>query len=85
MYELWYKVRILEGKMTSEISNTMDGSMAAPKVKIDSSNKSLFADEKPKANNRNILALDRMGINTRQSQLDSLLLSHQKRIVSPVS
>ena len=36
-----------------------------------SSNESLFADEKPKANNRNNPALDRKGNSTRQSHADT--------------
>ena len=36
-----------------------------------SSNESLYADEKPKANNRNNPALDRKGSRTRQSHADT--------------
>ena len=46
--------------------------MAALEAKIDnSSNESLFANEKPKASNRNNSALDGKGNGTRQSLADS--------------
>ena len=37
----------------------------------DSSNESLFPDEKPKVNKRSNLALDRKGSKTRQSNADT--------------
>ena len=62
MYELQKKARLTKGKKTPESSRALETRVAALEMKTDnSSNKSLFADKKPKANNRNNPAFTRKG------------------------
>ena len=66
--ELQKKARLVKGKKTPESSRALEARVAALEAKTEnSSNESLFADEKPKANNRNNAALNRKGNNIRQS------------------
>ena len=68
LYELWKKARFIKGKMTPESGRALEASMAALEGKTDnSSNESLFADEKL----RNNPALDRKESCTRQSHADT--------------
>ena len=68
LYELLKEARLIKGKKTPESSRALDARVAALETKMDnSSDKSLFADEKPKASNRSNPALDRKGSGTRQS------------------
>ena len=62
LYEFQKKDGLIKGKkmVAMLIANTDN-----------SSNESLFPDEKPKANNRNNAALDRKGCRTRQSHADT--------------
>ena len=72
LYVLWHKDGLLKGKKTSDICKKLKARVTTLATKTDnSSNESVFADEKHKANNRNNPALDRKGSGTRQSQLDS--------------
>ena len=60
LHELWKKARLLNGKKTPESSTALEARVAELEVKRNNrSNESLFADEKPKTNNRNNLALDK--------------------------
>ena len=64
--------RLIKDKKTLESSRALEARVAIHEVKTDnSSNESLFADVKPKANNRNNSALDRKGNSTRQSCADT--------------
>ena len=68
LHELWHKAGLLKGKNIPEISKALDATVAALEAKADNSiNESLFADEKPKSNNRNNSAVDIKGSGTRQS------------------
>ena len=68
LYELQMKTGLIKGKKTKESSRALEARVAMLEAKTDnSSNDSLFNDEKPKANNRNNPALDRKGNGTRQS------------------
>ena len=68
LYDLQKKARLIKGKKTPESSRALEVSVAVLEAKTyNSSNESLFPDEKPKANNRNNQALDRKGSITRQS------------------
>ena len=61
LYELKKKARLIKSKKTPETSRALEAIVAAHLVKTDnSSDESLFLDEKPKANNRNNPDLDRM-------------------------
>ena len=61
-----------KGKKTPENSRALEARVSVLEAKTDnSSNGSLFADVKPKANNRNNPALDRKGNSTRQSHADT--------------
>ena len=72
LYELWRKVGLIKGKKTPKSSRALENRVAVLEAKTDnSSNESLFADEKPKANNRSNPAFDRKGNWTRQSQADT--------------
>ena len=72
LYKLWKKVGLVKGKKTLEISRALEARVARLEAKTEnSSNESLFADEKPKSNNRNIPALDRKGSGTRHSHADT--------------
>ena len=52
LYELWKRVKLMKGKKTPESSRALEARVAMLRAKADnSSNKSLFADEKPNANN----------------------------------
>ena len=68
LYELSTKAGLIKGKKTPDDSRVFEARVAVLGAKIDSSsNESLFADEKPKANSRNNPALDRKRSETRQS------------------
>ena len=65
--ELWKKARLIKGKKTPESSRALEARVVALEAKTDnSSNESLFADVKFRANNRNNPALDRKGNHTRR-------------------
>ena len=58
----------MKHKKTQESSSGLEARVAMLEAKTNnSSDESLFADEKPKANNRNNPALDRKGSRARQS------------------
>ena len=66
------KARLIKGKKTPESSSAFEARVTMLEAKSEnSSNKSLFADEKLKANNRDNPALDRKGNGTRQSHADT--------------
>ena len=72
LYELQKKARLIKGKKAPESSRALEARVAMLEAKTDnSSNESLFPDEKLKANNRNNPALDRKGSGTRQSCADT--------------
>ena len=72
LYKLQKKARLIKGKKTPDSNRALDSRVTTIEAKIDnSSNKSLFPDEKPKANNRNNPALDRKGSRTRDSNTDT--------------
>ena len=72
LYELKKRAGLIKGKKTPESSRALEARVAMLEAKTDdSSNESLFADVKPKANNRNNPALDRKGNSTRQSHADT--------------
>ena len=63
MYELQKKVGLLKGKMTPETSKELEARVAVLEAKIEnSSNESLFVEEKPKANKRNNQPLTEMEV-----------------------
>ena len=67
LYELQKKAGLVKGKKTPESSRALESTVAALESKTDnSSDESLLADEKPKADNRNNLAIDRKQSRTRQ-------------------
>ena len=67
LYELQKKAGLKKGKKTPESSRALDATVVMLEAKNDnSSNESLFPDEKPKADNRNNSAID-----TRQSHADT--------------
>ena len=71
LYKLWKKAGLFKGKKTPESGRALEATVAMLEAKTDNSNnESLFADEKPKANNRYNPALDRKGNGTRQSHAD---------------
>ena len=71
-YELQKNAGLTEGRTTPESRRVLQARAAMCKAKMDnSSNESLFADEKLKANIRNDPALDRKGSRTRQSHADT--------------
>ena len=72
LYELRKKARLMKGKKITESSRALEARVAVLEAKTDNSrNESLFADKKPKANNRNNPAFDRKGNDTRQSHADT--------------
>ena len=71
LYELQKKAGLVKGKKTQESSRALEARVAALDIKTDNSSDSLFAHEKPKANNRNNSALDKRGNGTRQSCADT--------------
>ena len=72
LYVLQKKAGLIKGKKTPESNRASEDRVAMLEAKsIKSSDESLFADVKPKANNRNIPALDRKGNRTRQSCADT--------------
>ena len=72
LFKLWKKAELVRGMKTLESSRALEARVAMLEVKADkSSDESLFADEKPKANNRNLPALDRKGYGTTQSHADT--------------
>ena len=72
LYKLWKKAGLITGKRTPEISRAFKARVATLEAKTDnSSNWSLFPDEKPKANNKNNPALDRKGNGMRQSHSET--------------
>ena len=82
LYELLKKARFINGKKTKESSRALETRVAVLEAKTDnSSNDSLFADEKVKANNRNNPALSErdMAPDRAMQTLDGL--GHQKGTV----
>ena len=72
LYELWHKAGLINSKKTPESSKALEARVAMLEAKRENiSNKSFFADEKPKANNSNNAALERKGFSTWQSLTDS--------------
>ena len=72
MYELWKKARLIKSMKIQESIRALEARVAMLGAKRENnSKKSLFADEKPKANIGNNLALDRKGSNTRQRCTDT--------------
>ena len=72
LYKLPKKARLIKSKKTPESSKALGARVAVLEVKTDNiCDECLFADEKPKANNRNNPALDRNGSKTRQSHADT--------------
>ena len=72
LYELQKKAGLITGKKTQENSKGLEARVAALQAKTDnSSNESLFTDEKHSANHRNNPALDRNENSTRQSHADT--------------
>ena len=72
LHELWKNTKLIKSKKTPESSRALEARVAMLKAKTDNSSyESLFADEKPKPNNRNNPALDRKGSRTRQSNADA--------------
>ena len=66
VYELQHKAVLLKGKKNPESNKAFEARVVMLETKADnSSNESLFADEKPKANNRNNPALEWKGSSTR--------------------
>ena len=54
MYELQKKFQLIKGKKTPDSRRVLEARFAALEAKTDnSSNESIFMDEKPKANNKN--------------------------------
>ena len=72
LYELQKKVRLIKGKKTPESSRASEARVAMLEAKTEnSSNESLFVDEKPKANNKNNPALDKKESKPRQGCTDT--------------
>ena len=72
LYELQKKAGLIKGEKTPESSKALEARVATFEAKTDnSSNQSLFSDEKPKSNNRNNPALNMKGSSTRQSHADT--------------
>ena len=72
LYMLHKKANLVKGKKTSESGKALGARVAAFEAKTEnSSNGSLFSDEKPKATNRNNSALVRKGNSMRQSHADT--------------
>ena len=72
LYRLWKKAKLIKGKKTSESNRALEARVAMLEAKTDnSSNESLFADEKLKANDRNNPALDIKGSRTIKSHADT--------------
>ena len=72
LHELWNKTGLIKGKKTPESNKAFKARVSTLEAKTDNStNESLFSDEKPKANNRNNPALDRKGNCTRQCHADT--------------
>ena len=70
LHELQKKAGLIKGKKTPESSRALEARVAMLETKTDnSSNESLFIDEKPKAYNRNNPALDRKGNGTRADMI----------------
>ena len=71
LYELWKKAELINGQKTSVCNIGLEARVAVLEAKTDnSSNESLFLDEKLK-DNRNNPELERKGSNTRQSCTDT--------------
>ena len=71
LYALWKKAVLIKSKKTPESSRALEVRVAMLEAKTDNSSDELFADKKPKANNRNNPALDRKGNGTRQSHANT--------------
>ena len=57
LYEFWCKAGLLKGKKTPESNKTLKARVTIVEAKTENDgDENLFADEKPKANNRNIPA-----------------------------
>ena len=68
LYELWNKARLIKGVKSLESSRALESRVATLEAIPDnSSNESLFSDEKPKANNRKNPALERKGSSNKQT------------------
>ena len=65
LYELQKRAGLIKGKKTPESSKALEARVAMLEAK------SLFADVKPTASNRNNLAFDRKGNGTGQSHADA--------------
>ena len=82
--ELPKKSGLVNGKQTPESSRALMARVAMIEAKTDNScNKSLFTDEKPKANNRNSQAFERKGSSTRQIHADTWLSGPSKGVGQP--
>ena len=63
---------LIKDKKTPESSRALEARVVVLEAKTDNcSNESLFADRKPKTNNRNNPALDSNGSRTRQTHADT--------------
>ena len=72
LHELRKKAGLIKGKKTPESSRALEARVATLEAKTDnSSNESLFPEEKLKASNSNYSALDRNRNGTRQSHADT--------------
>ena len=74
VYKLLKEARLIKGKKIDprKQQSFREDRVAVLEAKTDNNNnESLFADENPKANNRNNPALDRKGSRTRQSHADT--------------
>ena len=72
LYEHQKKARLIKGKKNPESGRALEARVAILEAKTDnSSDDSLFPDEKPIATSRNNSALDRKENNTRQSHADA--------------
>ena len=72
MYELQKKAGLIKGKKTPNNSRALEARVAALEAKTDNcSNDFFFADEKPKASNRENPAIDKKRNGTRQNHADT--------------
>ena len=72
LHKLRKRPNLIKDKKTAESSRASEARVAVLEAKTgNSSNESLFPDEKPKANNRNNLAIDRKESGTRESSYKS--------------
>ena len=72
LYELQKKARLIKSKKTPEGSRAFEARVTMLDVKTEnSSNESIFPDEKPKTNSRNSTTFERKGSITRESHADT--------------